>query len=196
MFSCCFALSAFFPLDPMVATRNKTLFVLCPKSTYASAWFSIPSTPFERAETPADLAPTCATPNIYLFFHASKPQPLPFFIPTPLPSFVSLAPAPLRGGQIFATMQQRTNHFSTFARPTEVTYAHLMRASVMAGDFARALEVWRQQLSAGVAPGSRSTRAALGACAGGGDVDTALEVGLLVPLRNIKVHAYWCCCCL
>lgn len=47
----------------------------------------------------------------------------------------------------------------------------------MAGDFARALEVWRQQLSAGVPPGARSTRAALAACGGAGDVDTALEVG-------------------
>lgn len=73
-------------------------------------------------------------------------------------------------------MQQRTNHFSTFARPTEVTYAHLMRASVMAGDFDRALEVWGRQLSAGVAPGARSTRAALAACWGAGDIDTALEV--------------------
>ncbi|CAM9870932.1 unnamed protein product [Ectocarpus fasciculatus] len=78
--------------------------------------------------------------------------------------------------EIFATMQQRTNHFSTFARPTEVTYAHLMRASVMAEDYGRALEIWRQQLSAGVAPGPRSTRAALAACGGAGDVDTALQV--------------------
>lgn len=73
-------------------------------------------------------------------------------------------------------MQQRTNHFSTFARPTEVTYAHLMMASVMAGNFSRALEVWRQQLAAGVAPGARSTRAALAACAGAGNIDIALEV--------------------
>lgn len=78
-------------------------------------------------------------------------------------------------------MQQRTNHFSTFARPTEVTYAHLMRASVMAEDYGRALEIWRQQLSAGVAPGPRSTRAALAACGGAGDVDTALQVGEALP---------------
>eukprot|EP00752_Nemacystus_decipiens_P002759 g2577.t1 len=91
--------------------------------------------------------------------------------------------------EIFATMQQRTNHFSTFARPTEVTYAHLMRASVMAGDFARALEVWRQQLSAGVAPGSRSTRAALSACEGAGDVDTALEVYGLMREAGIRPNS-------
>lgn len=75
-------------------------------------------------------------------------------------------------------MQQRTNHFSTFARPTEVTYAHLMWASVKAGTFARALDVWRQQLSAGVAPGARSTRAVLAACWGAGDIATALEVSV------------------
>ena len=118
----------------------------------------------------------------YLAFapNSRSRKPLSAFAPARalavlLPSLPSCPATP--GHQIFATMQQRTNHFSTFARPTEVTYAHLMRASVMAGDFARALEVWRQQLSAGVAPGSRSTRAALAACGGAGDVDTALEVG-------------------
>lgn len=99
----------------------------------------------------------------------------------------------LENGQIYVTMQQRTNHFSTFARPTEVTYAHLMMASVMAANFSRALEVWREQMVAGVAPGVRSTRAALAACAGAGNIDVALEVchekvtenlnGLTMPSR-------------
>ncbi|CAN0521669.1 unnamed protein product [Ectocarpus sp. 12 AP-2014] len=91
--------------------------------------------------------------------------------------------------EIFATMQQRTNHFSTFARPTEVTYAHLMRASVMAEDYGRALEIWRQQLSAGVAPGPRSTRAALAACGGAGDVDTALQVYDVMREASIRPNS-------
>lgn len=74
-------------------------------------------------------------------------------------------------------MQQRTNHFSTFARPTEVTYAHLMLASVGAENYARAFELWEQQLASGVGPGSRSTRAVLSACWGARDIETALKVG-------------------
>ncbi|CAN0454184.1 unnamed protein product [Discosporangium mesarthrocarpum] len=73
-------------------------------------------------------------------------------------------------------MQQRTNHFSTFVEPTEVTYAHLMNASVRAGDHSRALEVWGQLRAAGVRPGQRSTRVVLAACRGAGDIMTALEV--------------------
>lgn len=99
--------------------------------------------------------------------------------------------------QIFLAMQQRTNHFSTFARPTEVTYAHLMKASVGVGKYERALELWEQLLSTGLTPGSRSSRAALSACWLAGDVEAALKVGLgavgvLAVVREMKAFRLSC----
>lgn len=93
-------------------------------------------------------------------------------------------------------MQQRTNHFSTFVQPTEVTYAHLMKASLVAGKHSRVLELWRQLLASGVDPGARSTRVVLTACAKGGDVVTALKARdffkrharTLKPLRPPSLH--------
>jgi len=61
-------------------------------------------------------------------------------------------------------MQQRTNHFSTYVRPSGVTYATLMRANNRAHRYSRALDLFWDMEYSDVEPTLYSYREALKAC--------------------------------
>ena len=82
--------------------------------------------------------------------------------------------------EIFSAMQQRTNHFSTYVEPSELTYRRLMQVHLYAGagataeDTSRVWELWREMLERGIRPGVAVCRSCVRAARIGMDVDRAL----------------------
>jgi pentatricopeptide repeat protein len=58
----------------------------------------------------------------------------------------------LRADRIYAEMQQRTNHFSTFIPPSALTYKHMMQVHMRAGSPSRVLELFHEMLKRGISP--------------------------------------------
>ena len=64
----------------------------------------------------------------------------------------AVAGEPVRADQIYAEMQQKSNHFSTFIPPSEYTYKHLMSAHASARNPRRVLELFEEMGERGLAP--------------------------------------------
>jgi leucine-rich PPR motif-containing protein len=78
---------------------------------------------------------------------------------------------------IFAAMQQRTNHFSNFCEPTERTYSHIMAANVLAGRHGRVFDLWSTLIRVeGARPTLSIYRQMLRACEGAKDVARGLNI--------------------
>ncbi|KAG5182348.1 hypothetical protein JKP88DRAFT_268779 [Tribonema minus] len=88
--------------------------------------------------------------------------------------------------EIFAAMQQRTNHFSTFHRPSERTFRHMITANMNIKRFSRVQELWAQMLAEGLAPSSRTCSLVLGACRHQGDLTQALSVYGVMNTAGIR----------
>jgi pentatricopeptide repeat protein len=76
---------------------------------------------------------------------------------------------------VFSAMQQRTNHFSTYVEPTELTFQRLIQAHLRAGatkeDTVRVWELWRDLISRGLKPGIAVCRSCVRAAKLDQDVD-------------------------
>ena len=96
--------------------------------------------------------------------------------------------------EIFAQMQQRTNHFSNYVEPTELTFQRLMQVHLRAhahegGQHAHAVvntkRIWElldDMLRRGLKPGVSSYRSCVKAAVFEGDVEKGLA--LLIVIRN------------
>jgi hypothetical protein len=96
--------------------------------------------------------------------------------------------------EIFAQMQQRTNHFSNYVEPTELTFQRLMQVHLRAhahegGQHPHAVvntkRIWElldDMLRRGLKPGVSSYRSCVKAAVFEGDVEKGLA--LLIVIRN------------
>jgi len=97
-------------------------------------------------------------------------------------SYTNLIKACSVGGEItqaediFQTMQQRTNHFSTYVQPTEVTYATIMQANNKCKRYSRVLQLYDEMKYNKIRPCLFGYREALKACYKLKDKDHALKV--------------------
>ena len=106
--------------------------------------------------------------------------------------------------EIFAQMQQKTNHFSNTVEPTELTFQRLMQAHVRAPeghvDTGRVWELLDDMVRRGLRPGVVSYRACVKAAAIEGDVDRSLAMLLVIrdqtrigfDFRSWQAVAYLC----
>jgi len=85
--------------------------------------------------------------------------------------------------EIFSDMQQRTNHFSTYIAPTELTYQRLMQAHISnnmnTSDMDRVLELLSEMKSRGLEAGMHSVtacRACIQVAVRRKDVSTAMKM--------------------
>ena len=94
--------------------------------------------------------------------------------------------------EIFSAMQQRTNHFSTYVEPSELTFRRLMQVHLNAGatmeDTSRVWELWRDLLERGIKPGVAVCRSCVRAAKIEMDVERAL--GFIEYIRRNTVQKY------
>lgn len=92
---------------------------------------------------------------------------------------------------LFAEMQQRSNHFSDFIAPTHVTFQHLMQAhlSVPFDDVntTRVIELFDEMISRGIAPSRKTSRLCIRAAMGANNVERVLStIELLRKTKSIQ----------
>ena len=81
--------------------------------------------------------------------------------------------------ELFAEMQQRSNHFTDFIAPTHVTYQHLMQVHLTASDHVnttRVIELFNDMLRKGVTLSLKACRLCIRASAMANNSDVALKV--------------------